>query len=208
VVQRIVDELGGTERGMLDASKTFLMGMVKRSATNILKHGRSGLTSKISGTVGDILMYQARGQAIRDFIRGEIGKYPGPVVLLGHSLGGIACVDLLLEPDPPKVALLVTIGSQAPLLYEINALSGMSYAPNATLPSSFPQWLNIYDKDDLLSYIGGRIFPSQVEDFHVGSGKPFPDSHGAYWKDNNDTNEGFDKTVATLKTVNVGQIHG
>ncbi len=40
----------------------FLMGMVKRSATNMLKHGRSKFTSKISGTVGDILMYQARGQ--------------------------------------------------------------------------------------------------------------------------------------------------
>ena len=201
IVQQLVNELGGTERGMLEAPKAFLLGMVKRSATNLLKHGRSRFTSKISGTVGDILMYQARGRLIRDFIRAEIGKHSGSVVLLGHSLGGIACVDLLLEPKPPQVDLLVTMGSQAPLLYEINALFGMPYEPNAKLPATFPKWLNIYDKDDLLSYVGGKIFPNQVEDFHVESGKPFPDSHGAYWQDSNGKNKVFDQIVETLKTL-------
>jgi len=141
---------------------------------------------------------------IRSFIREEIGKYPGPVVLLGHSLGGIACVDLLLESDPPKVPLLVTIGSQAPLLYEVNALSGMPYDPNAKLPSTFPKWLNVYDRDDLLSYVGGKLFPDWVEDFHAGSGIPFPDSHGAYWRDNNGKNEVWDKIVKTLKNIKAG----
>ena len=203
IVQQLVNELGGTERGMLDGPKAILMGMVKRPATNMLKHGRIGFTVKISGPVGDILMYQTRGQSIRNFIREEIGKHPGPIVLLGHSLGGIACVDLLLEPNPPKVVLLVTIGSQAPLLYEMNALVGMPYDPNSTLPSTFPQWLNIYDKDDLLSYVGSNIFPEKVEDFHAGSGKPFPDSHSAYWKDSNVKNEVWDKIVKTLKNIKV-----
>jgi hypothetical protein len=42
-----------------------------------------------------------------------------------HSLGGIACFDMLALPDPPEVARLVTAGSQSPLLYELGALASL-----------------------------------------------------------------------------------
>ena len=45
----------------------------------------------------------------------------GPVVLLGHSLGGVACVDLLAREELPRVASLITVGSQAPFFYELGA---------------------------------------------------------------------------------------
>jgi len=80
----------------------------------------------------------------------------------------------------------------------------MPYDPNAKLPSTFPKWLNVYDRDDLLSYVGGKLFPDWVEDFHAGSGIPFPDSHGAYWRDNNGKNEVWDKIVKTLKNIKAG----
>jgi hypothetical protein len=98
-------------------------------------------------------------------------------------LGGIACVDLLLENDPPKVDLLVTVGSQAPLLYEWNALVNQKFEKDFKLPDSFPHWLNIYDERDFLSYLAADIFVSKkkVEDVPVESGQPFPESHGAYW---------------------------
>jgi hypothetical protein len=89
-------------------------------------------------------------------------------------------VDLLALPSPPKVASLVTAGSQAPLLYEMGAL--LSRKPPEGLPAAFPRWLNIFDRDDFLSYVGGRLF-SGVEDFEFQSGQPFPDSHTAYFGD-------------------------
>jgi hypothetical protein len=181
IVERIVAELGGTEMGIVSWLKDSLSGVVKRVVTNDLQRRRSRISENISGGIGDILMYQARGQKVRDFIRAKIAPLPGSIVLIAHSLGGIACVDLLLEKQPPKVNLLVTIGSQAPLLYELNALVGMEYNPNATLPENFPQWLNIYDKNDFLSYVGDQVFRDRVEDVEVNSRQPFPQSHGAYW---------------------------
>ena len=102
-----------------------------------------------------------------------------PVTLLTHSLGGIACVDLLASTPQAKVTGLITVGSQAPFLYEIDCLPCVRWGQK--LPSGFPKWLNIYDERDLLSYIGEGVFPGQVQDFKVDNGQPFPESHSAYW---------------------------
>ena len=75
--------------------------------------------------------------------------------------------------------LLVTVGSQAPFLYEIGALWSLTH--DDPLPAHLPPWLNIYDTRDLLSYVGGRLFPGRVEDVEVNNGQPFPQSHSAYW---------------------------
>ena len=101
------------------------------------------------------------------------------MVLLGHSLGGVVCVDLLVEQALPQVQLLVTVGSQAPFFYEINALHSLAW--EEPLPAHFPTWLNIYDLRDFLSYIGASVFPGKVRDVRVDSKQPFPHAHGAYF---------------------------
>lgn len=184
IVEQIVAELGGTEKGLLSGVKQSISGTIGRIITNNAQRKRSGFSDKYSGTLGDILMYQARGQKLRDFVRATIEPLQGKNIVIAHSLGGIICVDLLLEPQPPKIDLLVTVGSQAPILYELNALVGLEYNPNAKLPDSFPKWLNIYDHNDFLSYVGDKIFPEKIQDVIVDSKQPFPQSHGAYW--NND----------------------
>ncbi|MEH2079962.1 MAG: hypothetical protein V7K89_08075 [Nostoc sp.] len=142
---------------------------------------------------GDILLYQAKGKKIREFIWDQVEKANAnsPVVLLAHSLGGIACVDLLVNKlknqpkneleNQPKVDLLITVGSQAPFLYEIDALQSLSYGES--LPENFPKWLNIYDLRDLLSYVGERdkLFARKIIDVQVDNQQSFPNSHGAYW---------------------------
>jgi hypothetical protein len=94
-------------------------------------------------------------------------------------LGGIACVDLLVEQSLPQVVHLVTVGSQAPFMYEINALCSLEFGQ--PLPDHFPKWLNIYDLRDFLSYKGSKIFP-KVKDEEVISKQPFPRSHSADWE--------------------------
>ena len=159
-------------------------GLALPAITNYVERKRGDVTNKISPTPCDILLYQTRGQKIRDFIENIIASAEPPVVLIAHSLGGIACVDLLIEKSLPQVAHLITVGSQAPFLYEINALYSLEFGQ--PLPEHFPKWLNIYGKRDFLSYIGGKIFnkpnqPEKVKDIEVISRQPFPRSHGAYW---------------------------
>jgi hypothetical protein len=146
-----------------------------------LQRQRGALTDAAYPFSGDILYYQAKGKTIRDFIQEQVENVEPPVVLMAHSLGGIACVDLLVEKNLPQVQLLVTVGSQAPFLYEIDALHSLSYGDS--LPNHFPKWLNIYDLRDVLSYVGDRqgLFPGKIKDVKVDNQQPFPESHGAYW---------------------------
>ncbi|MEH2319294.1 hypothetical protein [Nostoc sp.] len=156
-----------------------LLELALPMGTNYVRGNRLELTDKISPMPGDILLYQTRGEKIRAFIQQQIAQAEPPVVLIAHSLGGIACVDLLVQQQLSQVELLVTVGSQAPFLYEINALYSLEYGQ--LLPEHFPEWLNIYDLRDFLSYVGKNIFPDRVQDVRVDSRQPFPRSHGAYW---------------------------
>ncbi|MDB9380059.1 hypothetical protein, partial [Nodularia sphaerocarpa] len=144
-----------------------------------LERERGSVTNATYPFAGDILFYQAKGENIREFIKEQIKNVEPPVVLLAHSLGGIACVDLLIAQELPQVELLITVGSQAPFLYEINSLQSLSYG--YPLPDYFPKWLNIYDLRDVLSYVGEGLFPNQIKDIQVDNQQPFPESHGAYW---------------------------
>lgn len=167
--------LGDAELGL----GGWTLQAISQLGTFGVKRKRGAITNAASPMAGDILLYQARGEQIRAFIRELIEKAEPPVVLLTHSLGGIACVDLLVQHELSQVALLVTVGSQAPFLYEINALSSLEFGQ--PLPAHFPNWLNIYDLRDFLSYIGANVFPNRVQDVLVNNKQPFPQAHGAYW---------------------------
>lgn len=166
-------------KGAVAGLSTFLAGMFQRAGTSLLRSNRANLNALIADPIGDVLLYQSRGGEIRDFIRQIIDKSPGPALVLAHSLGGIACVDLLASSMPPKVMGLVTIGSQSPLFHEFGALASLDEGDE--LPGNFPPWLNVFDRNDFLSFVGGRVFEGKVQDFEVHSGQPFPDSHGAYF---------------------------
>lgn len=165
-----------------------LSGLALGVGTNAIKRKRGAMSDGAYPFAGDIMIYQAKGQKIRDFIRSQIEMVEPPVVLLAHSLGGIACVDLLIEQDlRDKVKLLITAGSQAPFLYEIDALQTLAFGE--PLPEHFPKWLNIYDLRDFLSYVGEGVFPSRLTDVQVDNRQPFPEAHGAYWANAETWNE-------------------
>lgn len=182
----LVDRLMSDWKQQVYGLGTFLANLFKRAATPVVRHYRAGLSAGAALPVGDILLYQARGTEIREFIRKKVEGADPPVTIVAHSLGGIACVDLLALPGPPEVTHLVTAGSQAPLLFELGALFSLKPSPKQSapykLPEGFPPWLNFFDRDDFLSYIGERLFEGiKDEEFH--SGQPFPDSHSAYFGD-------------------------
>jgi hypothetical protein len=179
VVELLTLAFGEAELGLGSWLLKPLVGLAQHGGTNYVRRNRLELTDKVSPMPGDILLYLTRGEKIREFIKQQIEEAEPPVVLIAHSLGGIACVDLLVQQQLSQVELLVTVGSQAPFLYEINALYSLEYGQ--LLPEHFPEWLNIYDLRDFLSYVGKNIFPDRVQDVRVDSRQPFPRSHGAYW---------------------------
>ena len=183
LVEQCLDKVGGRDLGGIsDWTKAKLWGLALRWANAKAKRERDSLFSAASPVAGDILLYQARGDEIRRFIAKRISECGDDVVVLAHSLGGIACIDLLVKRSMPQVKLLVTVGSQAPLLYEIGALGSLRVGRE--LPGHFPKtWLNFFDCGDLLSYAAEKVFPGRAKDHEVMSGQPFPHSHSAYWDD-------------------------
>lgn len=175
---RMVTQLNTDWKVVVLAPTDFFIRGLKRLATGLLKRYRASLTDSIVPFIGDILLYQSRGGKIREFISDTVLNAPKPVTVVAHSLGGIACVDLFAMPGALKIERLVTFGSQSPLFHEIGALDSLEL--NQPLPSTFPRWLNIYDRNDMLSYVAGRLFKG-VEEFESESGKPFPDSHSDYF---------------------------
>ena len=155
-------------------------------ATRFAMRRRAALMDPTTDFIRDVAFYVQHGERVRAFMLEELSKLPQdqPVVLLGHSLGGIAAVDLLAgRSGGPRVDLLVTVGSQAPLLFLMDALDALSYRRNGPGNRPFTPWLNIYDSADLLSFLAAGAWPNEtgITDEAVSSGVPFPASHGAYW---------------------------
>jgi hypothetical protein len=144
---------------------------------------RAGLMTMGAPGIGDILFYQRRGEEIRQMVADALTSAEGPVVAVGHSLGGIILVDLLTGSIPQGVDLLFTAGSQSPLFYAVDALA--SLRPNHPTPVPFTPWVNVYDRRDLLAFCAGQIFAGHggggITDHEVDSGVPFPAAHSAYW---------------------------
>ncbi|GGX64085.1 alpha/beta hydrolase family protein [Streptomyces hiroshimensis] len=165
----------GTDRG----PGAFLLRPFARAGFRYAVRRRRALTEAAHPAAGDVLRYLAHGEAVRQGLRAVLDGLEGPVTVMGHSLGGIIAFDTLAGRAHPAVRLLVTVGSQAPFLYEIGALPSLRHP--AGLPGHFPPWLNLYDRRDLLSHVGGPLFPGRVRDVAVDNRQPFPASHSAYW---------------------------
>ncbi|MDP3799611.1 MAG: hypothetical protein Q8R06_21110 [Polaromonas sp.] len=171
--------LGDDARGIFSALTAPFAGLAANIGTWQVRRKRTSLTDATYPAAGDILVYQAHGQVIRDFIRAEIDAHPNDeLFLFAHSLGGIACFELLVQERPANVKALITFGSQAPFFREIGALETLGL--DESLPQHFPYWINFYDLNDPLSYVGGKLFKDRISDYKVESGESFPASHSAY----------------------------
>ncbi|CAM5627874.1 hypothetical protein STENM327S_02346 [Streptomyces tendae] len=179
VVARLAAALGapaaGTERGV----RSLVLRVAGSAASRAAVRRRRALTEAAHPAAADILRYLSRGEAVRADLRTLVAGLRPPVVLVGHSLGGIIALDTLISAPLPQVRLLVTVGSQAPFLYESGSLPTLEHP--APLPPHVPDWLNLYDRRDLLSYLGEGLFPGRVTDTPVDSRQPFPAAHSAYW---------------------------
>ena len=180
LVRLIVEQLGSAGLGAGSAvARAGSMLAWRLAGARAVERRRRAVTDAAHPMAGDIMLYLSRGERIRQFIRECCREARPPVVLLAHSLGGIACLDLLATGEVPGVEHLVTVGSQGPLLYELGALPSLAYGE--PLPDHMPAWTNFYDPRDLLAYVGAPVFPDRVVDVPVAGGNPFPFAHSDYF---------------------------
>jgi len=135
--------------------------------------------------LADVAFYLRHGETFRDYVQEQMQGLDPPVVAVGHSLGGVILVDLLSQGARQDVELLVTAGTQAPLLYALHALEHLSPDDPATTP--FAPWLNFYNPNDFLSFCAQPIFahvPGVIDERIEPKGIPFPAAHSSYWMEN------------------------
>jgi hypothetical protein len=149
---------------------------VRRWATDTVIPHRVSLMRGVLPGPADILVYLHAGAAIRRFVRHTLEEAAAarPVIALGSSLGAVILFDALREDASPMPDLLVTVGSQSPLLEVIGALE--DGGPNPP----YQPWLNVYDRRDLLGFVAQPVWPEHpgIVDAEVDLGVGFPDSHG------------------------------
>lgn len=103
VVERLMDraDASGTallgEGGLLtEVTRAVLERALEAEMTGHLGYEKHDPAGRGSGpALGDILRYQARSGPLREFLERQITMGEGPSVVIGHSLGGVALVDLL-----------------------------------------------------------------------------------------------------------------
>lgn len=179
-------ETAAAEEALLGSSlQRIALGLVTDAAVR----RRVPLTDAASDFSRRIIFYLQQGAAARSVIANALRLVPqdAPVILFGHSLGGVAAVDLLTAPDWAtagiRVDLLVTAGSQSPWLYLLDGLAHLSPGRPGTVPVP---WLNFWDERDLLAFCAEEVFAGRgaaVRDVELASGEPFPASHSAYFSD-------------------------
>ncbi|HCB0000765.1 alpha/beta fold hydrolase [Klebsiella variicola] len=133
--------------------------------------------------------------AIQDVIRSDLiqaynakkeGK--GPLVVVGHSMGGVILADMLTDPTsaglPDDIAIdaLFTVGSQPGLFAALGVLS--SNPPTGSSrrrPDCVKKWFNVFDPIDPLAFRTDMIYTG-AEDVVFNSVAGITDAHSKYFQ--------------------------
>ena len=171
------------KRHTIDALANWGKRRAINYGTKLGRKNRTKLMDFATPFTGDILLYEKRGKPFRDMIIKAINDVSADrkVVVVGHSLGGVIAVDVACEV-PEKISCLITVGSQPSFFLLADSLD--QFRRNKGFTSKFPEWLNIFDRNDFLSFRGRSIFPQSImlTDKEATSGVGFPAAHGAYWR--------------------------
>lgn len=159
---------------------------------------RGKLSPAVGLFLGDVFVYLKEGE-IRQKIRAEVramlikaheakkaGK--GPLVIVGHSMGGVILVDMLTNPgasqlpDDISVDALLTVGSQPGFFATLDLLAhNQPDGSERRRPDCVKNWLNVFDPIDPLAFRTDMIF-KDAEDFAFNSVTGITEAHTKYFQ--------------------------
>ena len=108
----------------------------------------------------------------------------GPLVVVGHSMGGVILVDMLTDPqsaglpDGLSVDALLTVGSQPGFFA---ALDLVALKRPRHRPDCVKHWLNVFDPIDPLAFRSDMIFEG-VTDLEFNSLAGIAEAHSKYFQ--------------------------
>ncbi len=189
--QRIKSAVKDAAGAAVDAGGDF-------ASTKLLGWAREPLNGILGRFFGDVFVYLSERDG--DGKGGPIGKRilteidaaraagpPGePLVIIGHSLGGVITFDLLSFYRPDIVVdLLVTVGSQVAHFEEIKRFKTSQKIvgpPNkAATPPNVRRWINVYDRNDIFAYAAMDVFDRVDIDAEYDTRTYVVKSHTAYF---------------------------
>jgi hypothetical protein len=184
---------------VIAAASTVLDKTGDFASTKLLAWGRRPLNAVLGRFFGDVFVYlDERGDkdapgAIPQRILGEIdqaradGPAGDPLIIIGHSLGGVITFDLLSHFRPDiEVDLFVSVGSQVSHFEEIKRFKTSNPAipsPAQMLtptPPNIKRWINVFDEVDIFAYACDKVF-ERVIDFQYDTETYTIKAHGAYF---------------------------
>jgi hypothetical protein len=167
------------------------------ASTKLLAWQRKPLNATLGRFFGDIFVYlDTRGEkgkegdisrVILDAIDGARAATPNePLIIVGHSLGGVISFDLLSYYRTDIVAdLFVSIGSQVSHFEEMKRYRSsdntVKRPQKAKTPTNIKQWINIFDEVDIFSYACSKVF-DRVDDYAYDTQTYTIKAHGAYFQ--------------------------
>lgn len=168
---------------------------VLAAVTSAIAAHRARVTVAVGDFVRNVFVYFHRRDDIRDWIVEEVARVRaqmgGPLVVAGHSIGGVIAVDALTHRPQPRT-LLVTAGSQMPLFATLR----LSDPIGSGGIRPFAPWLNVYNPRDPVAFYASTVFPPEPV-FPPGTGpsvtsptdvelthpKHLPEVHTAYFEE-------------------------
>jgi hypothetical protein len=169
------------------------------ASTKLLAFSRDSLNGQLGRFFGDVFIYMnARGDRqnpgpipkliLAGFDEAKQRSPAGePLIIIGHSLGGVITMDLLSHFRPDlEVDLFVSVGSQVAhfeetKLYKVSD-PAIKHPNKAKTPANIRRWINIYDEVDVFSYSVERIFDRVDVDARYDTQTYVVKAHGAYFE--------------------------
>jgi hypothetical protein len=186
--------------------KDSVKGLTGKAADNVgdfassklLGWAREPLNETLGRFFGDIFIYfDGRGDKskpgeisrliLEDFDAAAAAADNEPLIVIGHSLGGVITFDLLSHYRPDiNVDLFVSVGSQVAHFEEIKLYRSsdktIKLGAKAPTPPNISHWINVFDKVDVFSYACSDVFDRVDVDAEYDTKTYVVKSHGEYFK--------------------------
>lgn len=179
-------------------TRTFVDRAGDFASKKLLASTRAPLNAVLGRFFGDAAIYfSSRGdranpgeipRRLLDILDKARSRSVGePLVIIGHSLGGVIAFDLLSHFRPGLVVdLFISVGSQVAHFEELKLYRSSEKSVNppnrAKTPANIKRWINVYDQVDIFAYAAKPIFDRVDVDAEYDTRTHVIRSHTAYFQ--------------------------